>query len=72
MKSKRKVKCLQCQKEFIYGESESRPFCSDRCKEVDMGHWLFESYKLPSEEPLSEGDIEQILKQDGDQGDGWT
>ena len=62
MSAKKKVKCLQCPKEFVYRESESRPFCSDRCKEVDMGHWLFESYKLPSEEPLSENDIEQILK----------
>jgi len=33
------------------------PFCSPRCKQVDLGQWLKEAYRLPvdaaeTEEPL--------------------
>ncbi len=32
-------------------EAETRPFCSPRCKEVDLGRWLGESYAIPALEP---------------------
>jgi endogenous inhibitor of DNA gyrase (YacG/DUF329 family) len=43
-----KVKCPQCDKQFSYYESEFRPFCSDRCQKIDLGHWFQESYTVPS------------------------
>ena len=27
------------------------PFCSDRCKTIDLGRWLGETYRIPAEEP---------------------
>ena len=27
------------------------PFCSPRCKTIDLGRWLGESYRIPAEEP---------------------
>lgn len=45
-----KVKCPQCDTQFSYYESENRPFCSERCKMVDLGHWFEESYKVPDKE----------------------
>jgi len=27
-----------------------RPFCSGRCADIDLGHWLNESYRVPAEE----------------------
>ena len=27
------------------------PFCSQRCKTIDLGRWLGESYRLPADEP---------------------
>jgi uncharacterized protein len=54
------VKCPVCKKEFIYKESKFRPFCQERCKQVDLGHWLTESYTVKSEENLSEEDINKI------------
>jgi endogenous inhibitor of DNA gyrase (YacG/DUF329 family) len=27
------------------------PFCSQKCKTVDLGRWLSDSYKIPKEEP---------------------
>jgi endogenous inhibitor of DNA gyrase (YacG/DUF329 family) len=44
------VKCPQCQEEFNYYKSEFRPFCSERCKMVDLGHWLDGSYSIAAED----------------------
>lgn len=54
------VNCPKCKKLFSYYGSDFRPFCSERCKQVDMGHWLTESYKVPSKERLSEEDIDTV------------
>ena len=45
-----KVKCVRCKKEFIYQQSDYRPFCSERCKQADLGMWLMESYSIPTNE----------------------
>lgn len=29
----------------------TRPFCSPRCRQVDLGRWLSEAYAVPTEEP---------------------
>lgn len=28
---------------------ETRPFCSPRCKKLDLAHWLAGNYRLPRE-----------------------
>jgi uncharacterized protein len=36
-----------------------RPFCSERCRLLDLGRWLDEEYRVPAE-PISddpEGDV---------------
>jgi endogenous inhibitor of DNA gyrase (YacG/DUF329 family) len=30
------------------------PFCSARCKTVDLGRWLGETYRIPAEEAADE------------------
>ena len=45
-----KVKCPQCETIFFYYQSPSRPFCSERCKMIDLGHWFEESYRVPEKE----------------------
>jgi hypothetical protein len=30
-------------------ESPYRPFCSDRCRLIDLGAWLTEQHKIPDE-----------------------
>lgn len=42
-----RVNCPGCEKEFSYYESAFRPFCSERCKQIDLGHWFSESYRVP-------------------------
>jgi endogenous inhibitor of DNA gyrase (YacG/DUF329 family) len=31
-------------------ESRFRPFCSERCRLIDLGAWVAESYRVPVEE----------------------
>lgn len=31
-------------------EEKYKPFCSKRCADIDLGRWLKESYRVPTEE----------------------
>jgi endogenous inhibitor of DNA gyrase (YacG/DUF329 family) len=42
------LKCPICRKAFEPTASKSLPFCSERCREVDLGRWLGENYAFPS------------------------
>lgn len=52
------VKCPHCKAEFNYWDSKTRPFCSIRCKQIDLGNWLNESYVVPSKDIAVELDEE--------------
>lgn len=39
--------CPTCGREFDAGHSTAKPFCSERCRTIDLGRWLDESYGLP-------------------------
>ncbi len=42
------VKCPQCSKPVPWVESQAyRPFCSERCKMIDLGDWASESNVIP-------------------------
>ena len=44
----RLVTCPQCKKQSEYSSSNAfRPFCSERCKMIDLGDWANENYKIP-------------------------
>jgi endogenous inhibitor of DNA gyrase (YacG/DUF329 family) len=43
---KLEVNCPHCKKEFNYYKSEFRPFCTEKCKMIDLGHWFDESYTV--------------------------
>ncbi|QEL63944.1 hypothetical protein OTERR_04680 [Oryzomicrobium terrae] len=43
-----KVPCPTCGKEQPWSpENPWRPFCSERCKLIDLGAWATESYRVP-------------------------
>lgn len=47
----RKVKCPQCGRLTIYStENKFRPFCSERCRLLDLGSWASENYRVPTRE----------------------
>lgn len=45
------VKCPTCQKPVIWNEeSKYRPFCSQRCRLIDLGEWAQEKYTVAAED----------------------
>ncbi len=45
-----KVNCPVCQKIVEWNkDSEYRPFCSERCKMIDLGDWISENHRIPGE-----------------------
>lgn len=47
--AKKSPKCPLCNKNV---DKKFKPFCSKRCADLDLGKWLSEGYRLPSEEVL--------------------
>ena len=51
--------CPRCGEVSTWENNEFRPFCSDRCKLIDLGAWANDEYKLPTQEaPSSESHAE--------------
>jgi endogenous inhibitor of DNA gyrase (YacG/DUF329 family) len=50
------IRCPVCKKQFDSERSEAMPFCSDRCKQIDLARWLDERYTLPVDRPEDAGD----------------
>lgn len=43
--------CPQCGKSVVWEEKNRyRPFCSERCKMIDLGAWATEAYRVPVED----------------------
>lgn len=40
-------RCPICGAEVDLGSVETPPFCSERCRLVDLGRWLDEGYAVP-------------------------
>jgi uncharacterized protein len=50
MNSPKVVACPQCGKAVEWmPASRWRPFCSERCKLIDLGAWASEAYRIPAE-----------------------
>ena len=42
------VNCPTCKTPVTWGpESEFKPFCSERCKMIDLGDWASEKHAIP-------------------------
>ena len=54
------VDCPQCGGESLYAPSNRfRPFCSERCKQLDLGAWASEEFKLPEQAVNQDPGFEQ-------------
>lgn len=53
------VTCPTCGKTVEWAsEQRWRPFCSERCRLIDLGEWASESYRVPVEEQTPADDVE--------------
>jgi uncharacterized protein len=44
------MKCPTCKNETEYAGNPNRPFCSERCKLIDLGQWAGGDYRVPTNE----------------------
>lgn len=49
-KHKNNIACPRCEKTGTWTtENAFRPFCSERCKMIDLGNWADETHRVPGE-----------------------
>ena len=60
------AKCPTCQREIDWSQSPFRPFCSERCRLIDLGAWLTEKRAIPGEPAPDEAVERSPAQQDGE------
>ena len=62
--------CPVCDAKVTLDVTPTAPFCSERCRLIDLGRWLDEAYAVPEKKPEDEDDGEGDLGSDqgSDQG----
>ena len=59
------VKCPTCGKEVEWSDkSPWRPFCSDRCRLIDLGEWADESRRIPAERNIMDESLSDLDRKD--------
>lgn len=61
-----RVKCPTCHREIDWSQSPFRPFCSERCRLIDLGAWLTEKHAIPGEPAPDDGADRAPGRQDGE------
>jgi endogenous inhibitor of DNA gyrase (YacG/DUF329 family) len=59
-----RVKCPTCRREIDWSQSPFRPFCSERCRLIDLGAWLAEKHAIAGEPAPDEADRRHPGRQD--------
>ncbi len=55
------IKCPTCKRIGDWFVGPHGPFCSKRCKMVDLGRWFSEEHVVS--EPISDQDLEQLSQE---------
>lgn len=58
--AKKTLKCPICKKDVPL-DDPNMPFCSDRCRIIDLGNWASEKYVISS--PIQNNDLEDELNE---------
>jgi len=54
------VSCPRCGAQVAWSaDNPYRPFCSERCKLIDLGDWAMEKFRVPVEEGKDAPDAEE-------------
>jgi len=47
-------KCPRCGQDTQYESNPFRPFCSERCKLIDLGRWVSGTHRIPANDAQDE------------------
>jgi endogenous inhibitor of DNA gyrase (YacG/DUF329 family) len=61
-----RVKCPRCGKETEASENPFRPFCSERCKLIDLGNWVSGTYRISDKEGTEDDSEAPISRKEPD------
>lgn len=65
----RSISCPTCRKDTVWAaDNPHRPFCSDRCRLIDLGEWASGGHSIPGQpvdDDLMTGDLGGDLPHDG-------
>lgn len=51
------ARCPACSKDSVWEDNPFRPFCSERCRLIDLGKWASEEYRIAGEKrDIPDGD----------------
>lgn len=59
------LRCPVCKKEVTWEGNPYRPFCSERCKLMDLGAWVDERYSIAGGEHDNDQQCEAGPEEDG-------
>jgi uncharacterized protein len=48
--NKKQAPCPVCKKKTRWEDNPFRPFCSERCRLIDLGRWAAEDYRIAGEQ----------------------
>jgi uncharacterized protein len=67
----RMSRCPICGKQATPRQKNAAfPFCGPRCKQIDLGKWLDEGYRVPTDEPPQSLGEEPHTPREAEEGDG--
>lgn len=52
--------CPQCGNPAAWEENPFHPFCSKRCRLLDLGNWATERHRIP-DRMATDGDVEGVI-----------
>lgn len=50
------MRCATCGQTFDPQLSKAMPFCSSRCRQIDLNRWLNEEISVPVDDPTDDGE----------------
>jgi endogenous inhibitor of DNA gyrase (YacG/DUF329 family) len=56
------MRCPVCNNTFEPHGTTAMPFCSERCRSIDLGRWLDESYSLPDVPDPEDDEVPEDLE----------
>ena len=62
-KRQRRRQCPHCDRDVTWPETATYPFCSERCRLIDLGVWAAGDYRVPGE-PATEEDLRSLVSGD--------
>jgi hypothetical protein len=54
------MRCPTCDKTVLMEGNISRPFCSERCRLLDLNSWLTEQYQVPVDDGMVEQEDDDV------------